>query len=95
MVRPAPTSRLRGLNGRHGCSWPRDGEKGRGIEMTTTPSAAVTVRADEVLARHEQIALSERDYSRFVEIMTADTELTPLAREEAAEFKAGRMEGVR
>lgn len=51
----------------------------------------VDEKADEVLARYEEIVLSERDYKQFVAIMTSDSEPTEVAKREAAEFKAGKV----
>jgi hypothetical protein len=48
---------------------------------------------EKVLVRNEQVLLSARDFERFVEIMTADTEPTAVALEEAKEFRNGRIEG--
>jgi uncharacterized protein (DUF1778 family) len=56
---------------------------------------ALAEKADEVLARQEQIVLSEQDYKQFVAIMTADTEPTEVAKREATEFKQGTLEGAR
>ena len=50
---------------------------------------AAIERADVVPASHERIVLSERDYALFQEIMTADTEPTKKALQEAAEFRKG------
>ena len=63
--------------------------------LTEFTKSAIVDRAEAVLSRHEQIILSDRDYELFMQIMTADTEPTALAMREAAEFKAGQMEGTR
>ena len=62
---------------------------------TQFAETALAEKADEVLARHEQIILSDRDYELFVEIMTSDAQPPELAKQEAAEFKNGKMEGAR
>lgn len=62
---------------------------------TQFAESVLAEKADEVLARHEQIILSERDYELFVQIMTSDAQPTELAKQEAEEFKKGKMEGAR
>lgn len=63
--------------------------------LTEFAEAAVVQRADEVLARQERILLSDRDFARFVELMTAEAEPTEVALREAAEFNQGKMDGSR
>ena len=63
--------------------------------LTEFAETAVIERAESTLARHESILLSDRDFERFVELMTADTAPTETARQEAEEFSRGRMEGGR
>ena len=62
---------------------------------TQFAESALVEKANEVLARHEQIILSDRDYELFVQMMTSDAEPTELAKHEADEFKKGQMEGAR
>jgi uncharacterized protein (DUF1778 family) len=63
--------------------------------ITEFTQNALAEKADEILAHHEQIVLSNRDYNQFVAIMTADTEPTEIAKREAAGFKTGKVEGAR
>jgi len=63
--------------------------------LTEFTKAAVIERAEEVLARHDQIVLSDRDYELFTKIMTEEHEPTELALRGAAEFMSGTMEGSR
>ena len=58
-------------------------------------AAAVVERAEEVLQRQAYIQLSDRDFERFVQMMTADTEPTETALREAAIFNQGQMDGPR
>ena len=63
--------------------------------LTEFAETAVIERAASTLARHESIFLSDRDFERFVELMTTDTVPTETARREAKEFGRGRIEGGR
>lgn len=63
--------------------------------LTEFAEAAVVQRAEEVLERQERILLSDRDFERFVHLMTADAEPTETALREAAEFNQGQMAGSR
>ena len=63
--------------------------------LTEFTETAAIERADAVLTSHERIVLSERDYALFQEIMTAETEPTEKALQEAAEFRQGRKHGSR
>ncbi len=63
--------------------------------LTEFTTSAVVERAEEVLARYDQIVLSDRDYELFTQMMTAETEPTEIARQEAAEFREGQQEGSR
>ncbi len=63
--------------------------------LTEFAEVAVVERAEEVLARQERILLSDRDFTRFVELMTAETAPTETALREAAEFNQGQMNGSR
>jgi len=63
--------------------------------LTEFTQSALAEKADEVLARYEEIVLSERDYNQFVAIMTSGSEPTEIAKKEAAEFKAGKVDGAR
>jgi uncharacterized protein (DUF1778 family) len=62
---------------------------------TSRPSISASSKEDEILAKQESIVLSERDYDRFVSLMTADTEPTDTAKCESAKFKEGQVDGVR
>lgn len=67
-------------------------ERAAGVEhMTLTEfvEAAVRDRADEVLSRHDQILLTDRDFQLFEELMTRKVEPNALVRSEAAEFNQG------
>lgn len=62
--------------------------------MTLTQFVENAVRglADEVLAQHEQILLSDRDFALFEELMTRPVEPNALVRAEAAAFNEGRFD---
>ena len=61
--------------------------------LTEFAEAAVVQRAEEVLERQERILLSDRDFERFVQLMTSDAEPTETALREAAEFNQGQSDG--
>jgi uncharacterized protein (DUF1778 family) len=61
--------------------------------LTEFAEAAVVQRAEEVLERQERILLSDRDFERFVQLMTAEAAPTETALREAAEFNQGKMDG--
>ncbi len=63
--------------------------------LTEFAEAAVVQRAEEVLERQERIPLSDRDFERFVQLMTADTEPTETALREVAAFNQGHNDGPR
>lgn len=63
--------------------------------LTEFTESILAAKADEILAQHEQIRLSEKDYDLFVQLMTSDSEPTAIARKEAAEFNEGQIEGSR
>lgn len=63
--------------------------------LTEFAEAAVVQRAEEVLERQERVLLSDRDFERFVHLMTADIEPTETALREAAAFNQGHSEGSR
>ena len=56
------------------------------MTLTEFVEIAVRERAYEVLARHEQILLSDRDFVLFEELMTRPVEPNDLVRAEVAEF---------
>ncbi len=59
------------------------------MSLTEFVEAAVRERADEVLAQHDQILLTDRDFRLFEELMTRKVEPNELVRSEAAEFNKG------
>ena len=63
--------------------------------LTAFAEAAIVQRADDILERQERILLSDRDFERFVQIMSADAEPTETARREASEFRRGQWDGGR
>lgn len=63
--------------------------------LTDFAAVAVVERAEEVLQRQEHIRLSDRDFARFVQLMTADAEPTETALQEAAAFNQGQSDGPR
>ena len=70
-------------------------ERAAGVaHMTLTEFVEEAVRglAEEVLARHEQILLSDRDFSLFEELMTRAVEPNELVRAETAAFNRGRFD---
>ena len=62
------------------------------MTLTEFVEEAVSGLADEVLARHEQITLSDRDFALFEELMRRSVEPSDLVRAEAAEFNRGRFD---
>jgi len=62
------------------------------MTLTEFVEAAVRERADEVLARHDQILLSDHDFLLFEELMTRAVEPNDVVRAEAAEFNQGRFD---
>lgn len=70
-------------------------ERAAGVaHMTLTDFVEEAVRglAEEVLARHEQILLSDRDFAFFEELMTRPVETNALVRSEVTEFNEGRFD---
>ena len=63
------------------------------MPLTEFVETAVRERADEVLAQHEQILLSDRDFLLFEALMTRETEPNDLVQAEVAEFNQGRFDG--
>ncbi len=62
------------------------------MTLTEFVEAAVRERADEVLSRHDQILLTDRDFRLFEELMTRPVEPNALVRSEFAEFNEGRFD---
>lgn len=62
------------------------------MTLTEFMEAAVRERADEVLSRHDQILLTDRDFQFFEELMTQAVEPNALVRSEVAEFNEGRFD---
>lgn len=62
------------------------------MTLTEFVETAVRERADEVLAQHEQILLSDRDFLLFEVLMTRQVEPNDLVRTEVAEFNQGRFD---
>jgi uncharacterized protein (DUF1778 family) len=70
-------------------------EQAAGVaQMTVTEFVEQAVRglADEVLARHEQILLTDRDFQLFEALMTHAVEPNTLVRSEVAAFREGRFD---
>ncbi len=62
------------------------------MTLTEFVEAAVRERADAVLARHDQVLLTDRDFLLFEELMTRAVEPNDLVRAEVAEFNQGRFD---
>ena len=62
------------------------------MTLTEFVEAAVRERADEVLARHDQVLLSDRDFLLFEELMQREIEPNDLVRTEVADFNKGRFD---
>ncbi len=62
------------------------------VTLTEFVEAAVRERADEILAQHDQILLSDRDFLLFEELMKRTIEPNDLVRAEVAEFDQGRFD---
>lgn len=63
--------------------------------LTEFVESAVVQRAEEVLEWQRQILLTDRDWDRFVQIMTEDAEPTEAALAEANAFNQGHSDGPR
>ena len=63
--------------------------------LTEFAEAAVVQRAEEVLERQERLLLSDRDFERFVQLMTSEAGPTETALREAAEFNQGKVDSSR
>jgi len=59
------------------------------MTLTEFVEAAVRERANEVLSRHDQILLTERDFQLSEDLMMRKVEPNALVRSEAAEFNEG------
>lgn len=62
------------------------------MSLTEFVETAVRGLADEVLSRHDQILLTDRDFHLFEELMTRAVEPNALVRSEVAEFNEGRFD---
>ncbi len=62
------------------------------MTLTEFVEAAVRERADEILARHAQVLLSDRDFLLFEELMKRTVEPNDLVCAEVAEFNQGRFD---
>jgi uncharacterized protein (DUF1778 family) len=62
------------------------------MTLTEFVEVAVRERADAVLARQDQILLSDRDFLLFEELMTRAVEPNDLVRAEVAQFNQGRFD---
>ena len=62
------------------------------MTLTEFVEAAVRERADEVLARYDQVLLSDRDFLLFEELMKREIEPNDLVRAEVADFNKGRFD---
>jgi len=62
------------------------------VTLTEFVETAVRERADEVLAQHDQILLSDRDFLLFEELMTRPVEPNDLVRAEVAKFNKGHFD---
>lgn len=63
-----------------------------GQTITAFTETALAEKAQAVLAQHEKIVLSERDFSRFVEIINNPEPPTPVLRRAMQEYEAMRAQ---
>ena len=63
-----------------------------GQSMTDFTEAALADKAQAVLEQHERIALSERDFARFVELIETPKPPTPRLQEAIAEYRRLKAE---
>lgn len=63
-----------------------------GQSITDFTEMALAEKADAVLAQHERIVLSERDFARFLEAIEKPASPTPALREAAAEYRRQQAE---
>jgi uncharacterized protein (DUF1778 family) len=61
-----------------------------GQSITAFTESALAEKAQQVLADHEKIVLSERDFERFVEIITNPSPPTPALVRAMREYEAQR-----
>lgn len=62
------------------------------MSLTEFVEAAVRERADEILARHDQILLTDRDFLLFEELMARPVEPNDLVRAEVTQFNKGHFD---
>jgi uncharacterized protein (DUF1778 family) len=62
------------------------------MTLTEFVETAVRERTDEVLARQDQILLTDRDFLLFEELLTRRVEPNELVRSEVAEFNKGHFD---
>jgi len=66
-----------------------------GQELTDFAVSALSERADEVLARHEDLLLTSEDYQFFLGALDEDQEPSGRSRAASERHRRGRREGVR
>lgn len=68
-----------------------------GQDLTEFAVATLSQRADEVLARHDNMLLSSEDYQFFLDSLsvTETAEPSEKSRKAAAKYRGGRLKGVR
>lgn len=62
------------------------------MTLTEFVESAVRERTDEVLARHDQVLLTDRDFLLFEELMKRAIGPNDLVRAEVADFNRGRFD---
>jgi uncharacterized protein (DUF1778 family) len=63
-----------------------------GQSMTDFTEAALADKAQAVLEQHERIAVSDRDFARFVQLIEAPKPPTPRLQEAMAEYRKLKAE---
>ncbi len=66
-----------------------------GLNVSDFIVSSSLARASEILHQQMRIALSERDWQRFVEALDEEREPTEAAKKAAERYKEGRREGAR
>lgn len=65
-----------------------------GLNVSDFIVSTSVAAASEVLQRQNRIALSERDWERFLELIEGEDEPTDAAKKAAARYNQGRVDGA-
>ena len=66
-----------------------------GQALTDFAVAALSEKAEEILARHEQLTLSPADYEFFLQALSEVPEPSARSQQAAARYRQGKRHGVR